>query len=440
MPPTMSQSRSEPTSCGASTRSGTSLIPGSTVNGCPPKYASAMPSSVCCTVGTTLEMATPRIFCCSMPRVASRVWMKTPYSSAVCSRRVVSRHETRSFESWQTPILKFVLPTSMSRSMVSLRRHFARQNPHRLAGIGAEHERTVRSQVYRHTLDPAGPPGPPTDGPGPGEPGLADGFEAAREELPVSQVERRPHRVEDRLHLERRAGCQPERRRRLADLVREGRLVDVDAYPQDHAEEGAGRVGRGLGENARNLAPVHEHVVGPADRGGHCRHLSERVDDGDGGHEREPRRRAGRDARVKDDGHEEILSRTVEPSATAPPPALGLVRRGDHDALRHPRRGQPRGLGLRRGDRTQPVAGVAEPLGGRDRCHSRAARLWVSLPTISCCSSRRSRSRATTSAGARSTKSRRASLPARNSISLRARSISLVRRARSAATSTTPWR
>src|SRR5205814_733079 len=66
----MSQRRSAPTSCGASTRSGTSLMPGSTVNGLPPKYVSTMASSVCCTVGTTLEMATPRISCWVMPRVA----------------------------------------------------------------------------------------------------------------------------------------------------------------------------------------------------------------------------------------------------------------------------------------------------------------------------------------------------------------------------------
>src|SRR6267142_758297 len=85
-----------------------------------------MASSVCCTVGTTLEMATPVMRCCSMPRVPSSVWMKTPYSSAVCSRRVVRRHDATRRGPLNTPTFVLVLPTSMTSSIGGLHSHVAR--------------------------------------------------------------------------------------------------------------------------------------------------------------------------------------------------------------------------------------------------------------------------------------------------------------------------
>ena len=102
-----------------------------------------MASIACCTVGTTLETATPVMPCCSMPRVARSVWMKTPYSSAVCSRRVVSRHDTSRRGPLKTPILVLVLPTSMTSSMDRLHRDLARHDSHRLAAFRPEQERPI---------------------------------------------------------------------------------------------------------------------------------------------------------------------------------------------------------------------------------------------------------------------------------------------------------
>src|SRR3970040_851958 len=160
----MSQMRSAPTSCGASTASGTvSLLPGSTLNGCTPKYVSDMASSVCCTVGTTFEMATPVMRCGSMPRVLRSVWMKTPYSSAVCSRRVVSLHETSSRGPLKTPILVLVLPTSMTSSMRYLRRDLTRDDPHRLAAVHSEQQGRGLRQPRRDALAAVACPGGAAD-------------------------------------------------------------------------------------------------------------------------------------------------------------------------------------------------------------------------------------------------------------------------------------
>src|SRR5947209_7258908 len=343
----MSQRRSAPTSCGASTRSGTSLMPGSTVNGLPPKYVSTMASSVCCTVGTTLEMATPRISCWVMPRVARMVRMNTPYSSAVCSRRVVRRQDTRSRESWHTPIFVLVLPTSMSRSTVSLRGDFARDDANHRAVVQPDHEGAVGGQIHGQPLASVARMHPAAYAPRALEPGRPERAQASLDEARVALLERVQQGRQDPRHLVRPLGGEPERGRPLPQLTGKHELVDVDADAQDH-----------VGETARGVA-------------------------------------------------------------------LGAGR------------GAPGGLGLRGIERGESMDGVAEALrGGLD--HARPARLWVSLATICCCSPRRSRSRATTSAGARSTKSGRDSLPSRKAISLRALSISLPRRVRSAVTSTTP--
>ena len=50
------------------------------------------------------------------PRVPSRVWMNTPYSSAVCSRRLVSRHDTRRRCAVEHAHPGLVLPTSITRA------------------------------------------------------------------------------------------------------------------------------------------------------------------------------------------------------------------------------------------------------------------------------------------------------------------------------------
>src|SRR5713101_9616757 len=107
-----------------------------------------MASSVCCTVGTTLEMATPVMRCCSMPRVPRIVWMNTPYSSAVCSRRVVSRQDARRRGPLKTPILVLVFPTSMTSSMDGLHHDFARHDPDQCAAVRPEQERPVEIQAH----------------------------------------------------------------------------------------------------------------------------------------------------------------------------------------------------------------------------------------------------------------------------------------------------
>src|SRR6266581_2552469 len=115
-----------------------------------------MASSVCCTVGTTLEMATPVMRCCSMPRVPRSVWMKTPYSSAVCARRVVSRHDASRRGPLKTPIFVLVLPTSMTSSMDGLHHDFARHDSHRLAAVRPKQERPIQIQADGDALAPVG--------------------------------------------------------------------------------------------------------------------------------------------------------------------------------------------------------------------------------------------------------------------------------------------
>src|SRR6267143_1841083 len=144
--------RSAPISSGLSTASGiVSLSPGSTEYGATLKYFSHIDSSVCCTGGTTFEMATPRIWAGSIPRVRSSVSMKRPYSSAVCSRRLVSRHDTRSRSPSYTPTFVLELPTSSTSSI---------SGDPQLAGHHAmpplavlQHERAVGVEVHGHAGD-----------------------------------------------------------------------------------------------------------------------------------------------------------------------------------------------------------------------------------------------------------------------------------------------
>src|SRR3984893_5743763 len=436
----MSQRRSAPTSCGASTRSGTPLMPGSRVNGLPPKYVSTIASSVCCTVGTTLEMATPRISCWVMPRVARMVRMNTPYSSAVCSRRVVRRQDTRSRESWHTPIFVLVLPTSMSRSMVSLRGDFSRDDANGRAVIHPDHEGAVRGKIHGQPLASVTRTHMATYAPRALEPDRPQRAQAPLEEARVALLERVQQSGQDRRHLVRSLGGEPERGRPLPQLAGKDELVDVDADAQDHVGESARGVALGLGQDARDLPSVHQHVIGPADLARDAGDGGKSIDDGDRGDERELGGEGGGKGRTENHRHQEALAGLVEPDAPAPSPARALMGGRDHRTLGGAGRRAPGGLDLRGIERGESLDGVAETLRGAGPNHARPARLWVSLASICCCSPRRSRSRATTSAGARSTKSGRESLPSRKAISLRALSISLPRRVRSAVTSTTPCR
>src|ERR1043165_3832262 len=104
--------RSGPTALGASTSSGIGLVAPVAENGDTLKYFSDIHSSACCTGGTTFDTATAVTWPGSRPLERNNVWMRRPYWSAVCSRRVVSVHDTRSPASSHKPTLVLVLPTS----------------------------------------------------------------------------------------------------------------------------------------------------------------------------------------------------------------------------------------------------------------------------------------------------------------------------------------
>src|SRR6266850_883051 len=144
-----------------------------------------MASSVCCTVGTTLEMATPVMRCCSMPRVPRSVWMKTPYSSAVCSRRVVSRHDASRRAPLKTPILVLVLPTSMTSSMDGLHHDFARHDSQGLAVVSPEKQRPVQIQADGDALAPVSRRRSAADALRALEPGRQERAESCLDEAPV---------------------------------------------------------------------------------------------------------------------------------------------------------------------------------------------------------------------------------------------------------------
>ena len=138
--------RSAPTSRGASTASGIRVFtPGSMKNGGRPKYFSHIHSSVCWTGGTTLEIDTPWMSAARIPRECRNVSMKSPYSSAVCSRRLVRRHETSRRCPSNTPIFVLVLPTSATSSMSFSPRHrFGAREP---ASSGASSPAITRLTV-----------------------------------------------------------------------------------------------------------------------------------------------------------------------------------------------------------------------------------------------------------------------------------------------------
>src|SRR3990172_5000750 len=153
-----------------------------------------MASSACCTGGTTFEMATPVMPSCSMPRVLRSVRMKTPSSWAVCSRRVVSLHDAAGRGPRKTPILVLVLPTSMTSSMLSLRRDLPRDDPHRLAAVRSEQQGAVVGQPHRDALAAVSRARAAADALGAPEPGRAERAESSLEEAGVPAVEGGPHR------------------------------------------------------------------------------------------------------------------------------------------------------------------------------------------------------------------------------------------------------
>ena len=110
--------RSAPTSPGGSYRIGIPVfIPGSTTRGSWPRYWRASSTRTGVSGGTTLARATPSMLSGTMLEPENRLRTRIPYSSAVCSRRVVSLQCTRRSRPSNRPRTVFVLPTSMVRSM-----------------------------------------------------------------------------------------------------------------------------------------------------------------------------------------------------------------------------------------------------------------------------------------------------------------------------------
>src|SRR5207249_10490362 len=164
--------RSAPASRGASTSSGIRVFtPGSTTNGAWPKYSSHIHSSVCWTGGTTFEIAMPWMSLAEIPRARRSVSMNTPYSSAVCSRRLVRTQDTRSRSPSKTPIFVLVLPTSATSSMDHLRRDLARDDPLHPPAVVYQ-QRAVHVEADGHAAEGVHPDRAP-DGLTPCEPALA---------------------------------------------------------------------------------------------------------------------------------------------------------------------------------------------------------------------------------------------------------------------------
>src|SRR5947209_3251586 len=109
--------RSAPTSLGGSYRIGIPVFtPGSTTSGSWPRYCRQSVTTTGVSGGTTLASDTPAIWPTSTPEAANRLRTRMPYSSAVCSRRVVRRQWALSSSPSCTPKTVLVLPTSMVSS------------------------------------------------------------------------------------------------------------------------------------------------------------------------------------------------------------------------------------------------------------------------------------------------------------------------------------
>ena len=94
-----------------------------------------------------------------------------------------------------------------------------------------------------------------------------------------------------------RRGREPQRPGGCAQLRREVRGLDGDVHAD--AQHGPTLLGTALGEDAGDLAPVHQHVVGPLDRSGMGDGGLDRLGDRDGSGERQERRRLAHHERRK---------------------------------------------------------------------------------------------------------------------------------------------
>src|SRR3990172_6346488 len=111
--------RSAPTSCGLSLRRGIPVrIPGPTTTGPTRKWALVNSSKTGWSGGTTEAMITPLTAEGWIPTTSKRLLRRIPYSSAVPSRRVLTRQSCKSSRSRKSPRTILVLPMSIASNMV----------------------------------------------------------------------------------------------------------------------------------------------------------------------------------------------------------------------------------------------------------------------------------------------------------------------------------
>src|SRR5262245_15638229 len=93
--------------------------------------------------------------------------MNTPYSSAVCSRRLVRRHETKRRRPSKTPTPVLVFPTSITSSMAlllpGLFTGISRHDADEVALAGIHEEGAVIVDVHRDALAPVRGPHRPAE-------------------------------------------------------------------------------------------------------------------------------------------------------------------------------------------------------------------------------------------------------------------------------------
>ena len=179
-------------------------------------------------------------------------------------------------------------------------------------------------------------------------------------------LERAQQRLERRLD---RARLEPERAGAVAQLGREvlGAQRHVHADPDDRPALLHAR----LDEDARDLPPVDEHVVGPFDR------RQPRAGDPDDLRHRHPRHQRQQPRRLPDhDRAQQRPPRRRGPGPSLAPPARRLLGRGHERAVRRAAAGELAGAGVGRVGQPEMRPGTAEPASSRSTAHHpRAASL-----------------------------------------------------------------
>src|SRR5262249_25775604 len=158
-----------------------------------------------------------------MPRVWRNVSMTSPYSSAVCSRRLVIRHELTRRGPSNTPIFVLVLPTSPTSSMLISRGRLpldlpGDDPPDPLAGV--DQQRAVAVEVSRGAGD-AVDRHVPADRVAEALPALADGAEALAFQPRAPRVELLEQGRQQRVAVDGVPSLERNRRRPACQLERD---------------------------------------------------------------------------------------------------------------------------------------------------------------------------------------------------------------------------